>query len=308
MTMTTHDANHWDADDFEDTVAAALIACFETKIRKWRFTFNGNSPQPSDRITDERAALMRASGPYIVSPSRVFFGSLPDKHWSFDLINDPLPVSGCSALPAAQVLDPRPDGYLYMNYVRRASALGKHWHTRRAGTLFEMLSTWACNGGLLGQRTFFTVTKTGETWACLQVLQDAYGRKWATLDEFLRGIEEEAMRALQMLADRRFCWTITAQEKTARAHLGCMREEIKSLLYARDLPMTATGRKRPILHLIEAHKRRLRNGTDIDITAFLRGQQVVEIGGTAFQVNPPRTLYPAVSDASRKRYFDPSIA
>jgi len=54
----------------------------------------------------------------------------------------------------------------------------------------------------------------------------------------------------------------------AKAHLGCMREEIKSLLYARDLPMTSTGRKKPILHLVAAHKRRIKEGTDIDIVPF----------------------------------------
>jgi len=108
---------------------------------------------------------------------------------------------------------------------------------------------------------------------------------------------------LQMLADRRHCWTITANEQTARAHLGCMREEVKSLLYARSLPMSETGRKRPILHLVESHKRRMRNGIDVDVTAFLRGQQTVEIGGTSFSVNPPRTLQPRVSLNSQLKYY-----
>jgi len=109
--------------------------------------------------------------------------------------------------------------------------------------------------------------------------------------------------ALQALADRRFCWVITAQEDKARAYVGCTREEIKSLLYARDLPMTATGRKRPILHLVESHKRRLRAGTDIDVTAFLRGIQTVEIQGTRFTVNPPAVVRPEVSEPSQQRYF-----
>lgn len=84
-----------------------------------------------------------------------------------------------------------------------------------------------------------------------------------------------------------------------------MMEEVKSLLYARSLPMTATGRKRPILHLVESHKRRMRNGIDVDVTAFLRGQQTVEIGGTVFKVNPPATLRSDVSKPSRDRYFAP---
>lgn len=87
-----------------------------------------------------------------------------------------------------------------------------------------------------------------------------------------------------------------------------MQEEVKSLLYARSLPMSATGRKRPILHLVEAHKRRMRSGIDVDIASFLRGQQTVEIGGTAFKVNPPARLQAEVSKPSRARYFPATTA
>ena len=82
-----------------------------------------------------------------------------------------------------------------------------------------------------------------------------------------------------------------------------MKEEIKSLLYARSLPMTDTGRKRPILHLVEAHTRRLRNGTDINIDTFLRGTQIIDMYGTRFTVRPPEVLRPVVSENSQ-RYFE----
>ena len=62
------------------------------------------------------------------------------------------------------------------------------------------------------------------------------------------------------------------------------KEQIKSLLYARSLPVTATGRKRPILHLVAAHRRRIKEGVDIDIGEFLRGVKKVEMGGTVFTV------------------------
>lgn len=51
-------------------------------------------------------------------------------------------------------------------------------------------------------------------------------------------------------------WKIAADEGCGKASLGCTADEVKSLLYARQLPMTATGRKRPILHLVAAHRRR----------------------------------------------------
>lgn len=81
-----------------------------------------------------------------------------------------------------------------------------------------------------------------------------------------------------------------------------MREEIKSLLYARTLPMTATGRKRPVLHLVEAHKRRMRNGTDVDITSYLRGTQKIEMGGTLFTVKAPVVKKPELSENSMRYY------
>ncbi len=97
-------------------------------------------------------------------------------------------------------------------------------------------------------------------------------------------------QVLQAEADRRFCWQIEAKEKHAHAFLGCQSEQVKSLLYARSLPLTATGRKRPILHLVEAHRRRLRNGTDVDVSDFLRGVPEIEMGGTLFRVHAPASL------------------
>ena len=58
----------------------------------------------------------------------------------------------------------------------------------------------------------------------------------------------------------------------------------------------------PILHLIESHKRRIKNGIDIDITAYLRGQQTVEIDGTIFTINPPQVLKDRVSENSKRLF------
>lgn len=301
--------DYWNADDFEDTVAAALIACYETKVKKNR------GAAPADRLTDERVAVLRAEGPYLASPSRIVEARLDDGNWRFDMVNDRLPRKGLYALrPVGLVAQSLPNAYLCAFYVRQVQSLGRYWHKRKGGTIYEMLNLDAENDGIHGDRRFFTVTTQGEVVACTQRIHSF--RFGVPMGEKLRivGPDEKWHRetsvwasvTLQFLADRRHCWSITAQERTARAHLGCMMEEVKSLLYARSLPMTATGRKRPILHLVESHKRRLRNGTDVDVTAFLRGQQTVEIGGTVFNVNPPATLQPDVSKRSRERYFEGS--
>lgn len=298
--------DYWAEDDFEDTVAAALIACFETKVKKNR------GAAPADRLTEDRVAVLRAEGPYIASNSRLLVAPADGGNWRFDMVNDRLPLKGLHAfLPGGLVADTRPNAYLCAHYIRQVQALGRYWHRRKGGTLYEMLTMDAENDGIHGERRFFTVTKQGEVVACTQQIASirgdaTHGEKVGTLSHDETWLHETgvwAAVALQLLADKRHCWTITAQEKAARAHLGCMMEEVKSLLYARSLPMTATGRKRPILHLVESHKRRMRSGTDVDVTAFLRGQQTVEIGGTVFRVNPPTTLLGKVSRPSRERYF-----
>jgi hypothetical protein len=295
-TNNTTPEDFWSADDFEDTVAAALIATFETKVKKNR------GACPSDRLNDARIATIRSVGPYIGSSSRLVQTPGPDGKWSFDVLNDPLPDVGLIATrPSGKLAESLPDAYLAMNYIRRAPALGKNWHARAAGTIYEMLTMDAGHYGIAGERRFFTVTRLGNVWACDQRVSTSKGVN-SHPPSYLSETEAWACVTMQTIADRRFCWTITAQEHMAHAHLGCMQEEVKSLLYARTLPMTSTGRKRPILHLVEAHKRRMKNGTDIDISSFLRGQQVVEIDGTRFKVNPPTVLVPNLSENSA-RFF-----
>lgn len=295
------------AADFEDTVSAALIACFETKIVK-----NRGAP-PTDRLTDDRLRRMRSAGPYIASSSRVLITPEMASTESafFDIGNDALPRSGCfSWRPLVSHSLGEYSGYLLSLHVRQATSLGKNWHRRGGGVLYEALILAAENEGIEGERFFFTVSKGGEVIACDVRYPAVRGYSSGSPSKFLRHDpahlrqrEIWASVAMQMIADRRFCWVITGEEKSARAHLGCMQEEVKSLLYARSLPMTNTGRKRPILHLVEAHKRRIKNGVDVDVSAFLRGQQVVEIGGTLFRVSPPESMRKEVSRSSQNRFF-----
>lgn len=304
--MSSESEDFWGEEEFEDTVSAALISCYETKFKK------NKGAAPSDRLTDERIAVIRNEGPYIASKSRVIEANINGDNWTFDMVNDRLPVSGMHAFrPGGLVSLSLPKAYFCTHYIRQAPALGRYWHKCKSGTLYEMLTMDAEDDGIHGERRFFTVTGDGDVVSCTQRISNvrgyAPGSPITQIGPDASWLKETgiwAAVALQLLADKRHCWTITAQEKVARAHLGCMTEEIKSLLYARNLPMTSTGRKRPILHLVEAHKRRIRSGIDVDVTAFLRGQQVVEIGGTVFKVNAPEKIRPWVSDNSRKRYYD----
>lgn len=290
--------DYWNDESFEDAVARALIACYETRFKKNR------GAHPSDRLTAADMERTRRVGPYLPAPSRVVH--VPDhtslRGW-FDTHNDPLPTGGCVAMGGVKEAD---NCYLHIGRFYQVARLPKHWKRAGGGALFGV-DNWFCSpDALSGERAYFTVTKEGVVESCVDHAQKAYSpghpaEMFTSPEEELRDWAQRNAIYLQFEADRRFCWSVTAQESTpARATLGCMKEEIKSLLYARSLPLTATGRKRPILHLVAAHHRRMKNGTDVDIDQFLRGTRVIEMGGTQFTVNPPAVLVRELSRAKEK--------
>jgi len=288
-----NDSSQWSKDEFEDYVARLLIACFESKVKKNR------ACDPSDRLSDERMAWVRNVGPYIPSKTRVLLPEslVAPEISGFDLVNDPLPEMGVVAWQPTESTSAAIGGaYIDMQSIRRVNQVGKNWSPTCAGTHYETYIITAGNDGVRGFRMFFTVNKDGGIKLCSD--KGAAASEWAGQDMALM----RASYALNVTADERFCWSIAAHEKAAKARLGCMAEEVKSLLYARSLPMTETGRKRPILHLVESHKRRLRNGVDIDISPFLRGQHIVEFGGTTFKINPPQSIRETLS-AKSERYY-----
>lgn len=93
--------------------------------------------------------------------------------------------------------------------------------------------------------------------------------------------------------DRRYFWDVTASEEfwdgnPAKAHFSIDKEYVKSLFYARSLPMTQTGRLRPILHWVRSHQRRVKEGIDIDIAKHLRGIDAFSMHGVNFAISSPR--------------------
>ena len=99
--------------------------------------------------------------------------------------------------------------------------------------------------------------------------------------------------AINLLADRLFIWNIETRESNpdfgfpAIVTFGIEPEMVKSLVYARSLPMTESGRKRPILHWVRAHQRRMKDGIEIDIEKFLRGVTGFNMGGLEFGITRP---------------------
>jgi hypothetical protein len=93
-------------------------------------------------------------------------------------------------------------------------------------------------------------------------------------------------------ADRRFLWQVRTTDHVLDAvatplTLGVAEEHVKSLFYARDLPVTETGRKRPILHWVQAHARRIQAGIEVDVCKHLRGITEFDMDGLHFQIVSP---------------------
>lgn len=101
-------------------------------------------------------------------------------------------------------------------------------------------------------------------------------------------------KTINAVADARYVWNVeTAEALVGKGfwktplRLGVSEEHVKSLFYARDIPLTETGRRRPILHWVQAHERRLRTGIDIDVRKHLRGIFEFEMAGFPFRITNP---------------------
>lgn len=98
--------------------------------------------------------------------------------------------------------------------------------------------------------------------------------------------------ALQITSDFRHMWVVTTEENALDSvktplRLGVDSEMIKSLFYAREAPITESGRKRPILHWVRQHKRRMKEGIDVDISKHLRGITAFSMDGFPFVITQP---------------------
>ena len=278
------DQDYWSQDEFEDTVVRTLLAGYETKIGKLR------GAHPQDRLTASDYATMHRQGLYVPSNSRLITANAGSPVGTFDLELDPLPVQGTLAANVFRSWGRE----LVLHRFCRASKMPKHWSKQHSGTLFALDLWFSGEDRLRGERRYFTVGKGGEVVPCHAMFQTGGGHTTRVIElPYTQQVETAQWSSicLQFEADKRHSWSITAREDdTTSVTLGCMREEVKSLLYARSLPVTATGRKRPILHLVSAHKRRIKSGVDVNIDEFLRGVRTVEILGTQFSVNPPDKL------------------
>ena len=282
--------DYWSADDFEEQVSAALIATYESKSNNKK------------EIRKKDLAFLKHHGAYIPSNSRVVLFNEESEMIEFDPALDGMPDIAYIGLGAKKITDNCDfEGYFSGVAIQQIGSLPPGWARQAGGKLYKQLVVIAENsGGLDGRLGYFTLQKNGIITSCMFHGYDRDGLLVEEEPHVLKQTEQYAAIALTQAADKRHCWAIQAEEAEAKVTMGCMKEEIKSLLYARSLPLSKTGRKRPVLHLVESHKRRMQAGIDIVIPNSMRGIQTVAIGGTAFTIQPPSGLINNVSKKSKK--------
>lgn len=281
-TNMTKTDNRWTQEEFEMQIADMMDAAYKTPVDRKSATMKARA----SRITPGIIEGIRNAGPHMPGKDRIV---LPHTI-GFDLKNDPLPERACISIPGEE--EGRQIGYLRrMNGVVSWRDLAALDVARMPDDMpwYRVTYLFTKRRALRGYTVWCWIDGAGKVRIAESPGMEA---------DDVRGnaaMEDMISTALQAQADRRFCWEIAADEGFAKASLGCTAEEVKSLLYARQLPVTATGRKRPILHLVAAHRRRMKEGIDVDIKPFLRGVAEVTMDGTRFKVRAPQTGVQAAS-------------
>lgn len=81
---------------------------------------------------------------------------------------------------------------------------------------------------------------------------------------------------------------ILAEDSGVKTRFSVFETQAKSLFYARDLIPSDEGRQRPILHWVQAHKRRIKEGIEINISQHLRGVSEFNLFGAQMKILCPQ--------------------
>lgn len=284
--------SYWDGEFFEDMVARSLIAMYEKKVQKECMRVP-KFIKPNDKDIEQ----IRNFGSYFPPNDRyILFGEI-------DIINDGLPKEASWGYdPTSSRFGEKKDDllegeYFRFSYLRRIdkqppgilNIQGLKYFSKN--TIYKLLSFSATQDkGMHLMKSYVYIDEKGGVY-------DTYARRGdgkliTTAHGTFNSIDEISdigwtCAVIGFHEDRKYLWNVTANEGYAKATFGVYPEEVKSLFYAREMPMTATGRKRPILHWVASHQRRIKEGIDIDIEKHLRGINEFVYQGTKFTITRP---------------------
>lgn len=289
---------YWDSETFEDNVARGLIAIYETPWEK------NKKRHPASRVLESDIEKLKRIGPYFAPYDREWYAD------SFDASLDGFPSIATAAFPSL----PGGEFYLHWLFAKREKQFPSDVIRTGGGDPFSLFVIHASGGrGLVAERLWVSVSNDGKIYGTNGRVKSRFGNL------ILRDNTNIASRVsptdvgyganvgnavylssmtFNLWNDRQTLWNVEATDGKARATFGVYMEQVKSLFYCRDLPITNTGRKRPILHWVSAHRRRMALGTDINIDKYLRGIISFEMSGTLFTISRP------IKNNQRERVVD----
>lgn len=288
--MSSKAQDSWTTDSFEDMVTRAFIAVYERKINP-HFSSKGNIYG----FFPEDVASIRKIGLTVPAPDRVFWR--PGDASDIDFVGCP---SACALVLGAT--DGKSWGvedgdelksYCRINAFSRLDRLPPFMKRKASGEpyRFSMMHPQESED-MIAYKQYVTVDKSkGRSFICSPSWWDKDPRP-VSKGELINNVktEFETLMMLQFATDMKYQWTIQAVDSETSVTVGCTTENVKSVLYARSLPVAPSGRKRPILHLVHAHKRRVALGTEISIADFLRGTKEIQMNGMKYVVRAPKVL------------------
>jgi hypothetical protein len=242
-------------------------------------------------------------GPFMALTQGVYYPGVDRAYLvnDIDIKSDDLVEEGCMNLPSSG----DPEELFRWVYVRKRGGLDpKKWivpaSAKKPLAFYTSDMTIICDGDnrrlhRMANRSAFAVLHDGKVMPCHSreaLRDDSKGfRKCLQSNNKAMGYHW-GPAAVNLLNDSRHLWLVEVGEPVyenvdATLRFGVDSEWVKSLLFARQAPLTESGRKRPILHWVREHKRRLQNKEDIDISKHLRGITEVKMSELNFKITQP---------------------
>lgn len=282
---------YWENEEFEDLVSAGLISMYETEQHK------DNKKYPKCAIvTDKELAKIKSIGCYFYASDRQVWGD------SYDISVDGIPKNASLSMKITNnemMADWLRTEYCRTIFISKLNELPPMVISKNKGNRniteipysLTILSATASERLHL-QKTFVTLDQNGFVHGCFARSNQTgllypLCAKSSSYNEQVSSDEAWTYATLGAEGDKKYLWNVTAKEDKAKATFTVYPEEIKSLFYSRELPMTVTGRKRPMLHWVASHRRRMKEGIEIDIEKHLRGITEFEYNGTLFEITRP---------------------
>lgn len=275
-----------DAEDLADMAYSGVIGCMDL-VKFDKTGLNEMIVLGGVGTHDMDVFQPLLDGVYIPGSRRHYWNGYVDP------VDFPLPESGC-----VYVETDDPDTFKFVT-IKRINKLPKKvvCECRNPAYIYKFINVFVyisrkkmpqCNVA------YFCVAKDGSVYAAFDLKKLRYQQynPAEVLQHDRLNISYYSAGAISLLADRRYLWNIRTKEPmdpvgNAIIDFGVEEEMVKSLVFARDEPLTASGRKRPILHWVSAHKRRIKEKIDVDIRKYLRGITEFKIEGLNFEITSP---------------------